>query len=422
MESIKQVYNGSADFGKNICFTICGNGDLIYKMYLVITISESIDLDNHKWVDNLGYALLEEIEIGGQQIDKHYGEWLDIYSELTLSKKKKDCILKMIHNSVVNSRIPKFKMYIPLNFWFCKNVGLALPLIALQYHEVKIKIKLSNLSKLQENVTGLTTIPKILNCSLYVDYIYLDTYERRQFAKVSHEYLIEQLQFTGMEDLDNKHIIHFNHPVKEIIWTTKLNDNILNNKYFNYTSKSVLDTGTFASYENSLDFTEIGTKTIENDFIIIKDTILSSFSINLILTVNITPHITNYNNPYVIHYVNNNLFLTISQGMGLNSVVIDVENVANTLELIRTFTLIAINGNNGNGNIDGLYWGDINQSNDFFNILFKFFQIIFQILPLILTNYLRHKGHFLKFFSLSYLYCLLFSHLFHSLLYFIIKG
>jgi hypothetical protein len=144
----------------------------------------------------------------------------------------------------VQGCIPEQTLYIPLEFWFNRHTGLALPLIALQYHEVKINVEFNNLQYLCNIAVGLgsngaggaagpTTVAGVLSnvaqqglvaCSLYVDYIYLDTEERRRFAQVAHEYLIEQLQFTGTESVtstSNKIQLSFNHPCKELIWVVQ---------------------------------------------------------------------------------------------------------------------------------------------------------------------------------------------------------
>jgi hypothetical protein len=126
-------------------------------------------------------------------------------------------------------------LYIPLQFWFNRNVGLALPLIALQYHEVKIIIEFASAAEIfsmdTDESSQFTLTSKagagsddIESAELFVDYIYLDTDERRRFAQVSHEYLIEQVQHTGTgvtlsPGTTNKETLNFNHPVKELIWT-----------------------------------------------------------------------------------------------------------------------------------------------------------------------------------------------------------
>ena len=106
---------------------------------------------------------------------------------------------------------------IPFQFWFCRNPGLALPLIALQYHEVKVSLTYSAAANLVETTGNLPTFP---SNKLFVDYIYLDTDERRRFAQQSHEYLIEQLQFQQQgSGTATRTELNFNHPVKELIWT-----------------------------------------------------------------------------------------------------------------------------------------------------------------------------------------------------------
>jgi hypothetical protein len=168
-----------------------------------------------------GHKLIKsvEIEIGGQRIDKHYGDWLHIWNELTQSMGHWEGYKEM--NTIgrdTSTEEGTTTLYIPLQFWFCRNPGLALPLIALQYHEVKINLEFAS----RQVVYGDTAPEGDMSASLYVDYIYLDTDERRRFAQVSHEYLIEQLQFTGDESATTKIKLNFNHPVKELVWVEQL--------------------------------------------------------------------------------------------------------------------------------------------------------------------------------------------------------
>jgi len=143
-------------------------------------------------------------------------------------------------------------LYVPLEFWFCRNVGLALPLIALQYHEVKINIQFEDAKKCTNGDGSLLPSTMELAASLWVDYVYLDTDERRKFAQTSHEYLIEQLQFTGFESLSNKVRLNFNHPVKELIWTIISNRTERpNENWFNYTNdENVINVLDVDDYEN----------------------------------------------------------------------------------------------------------------------------------------------------------------------------
>ena len=208
MESIEQTFNGTVGVGNKVTATISRNGDLISKCYVQMKLTPGAGPP-----PNHGHAAISEVEveIGGQRIDKHYSDWLDIWADLTVPEGKKAGYNKMIDSGGLGGD----NIYVPLQFWFCRNPGLALPLIALQYHEVKINITFASTTSLSTNDVG-----KIDSGSLWVDYIYLDTDERRRFAQVSHEYLIEQLQFTGSETpkASGSHRLNFNHPVKELVW------------------------------------------------------------------------------------------------------------------------------------------------------------------------------------------------------------
>jgi len=236
MEAIEQTFNGSADFGKRVTCTVSRNGDLMHKVYLQVTVP----LSAAGYVKNLGHALIKfaEVEIGGQRIDKHYGDWMHIWNELSQEAGKKVGYGLMTGAGSTSAGISaETDLYIPLEFWFCRNPGLALPLIALQYHEVKINIEFSALSELCDT-TGLS----LSAASLYVDYIYLDTDERRRFAQVSHEYLIEQVQFTGDESVSsvsNKIKLNFNHPCKELVWVVQRDGSGV--EKFDYTDASGLN-------------------------------------------------------------------------------------------------------------------------------------------------------------------------------------
>ena len=212
MESIEQTFNGTADFGRRVTCQISRNGDLIHRMYLQVALDSASTWDA-KFV---GLALVKsvELEIGGQRIDKQYGDWMYVWNELSLPAGKRAGFDAMV-GGAVQSVAAAATFFVPLEFWFCRNPGLALPLIALQYHEVKVNLEFDTNANcgITAGVMGTT--------SLWVDYIFLDTDERRRFAQLSHEYLIEQLQFTGEESVvsgSNKIKLNFNHPVKELVW------------------------------------------------------------------------------------------------------------------------------------------------------------------------------------------------------------
>tara|TARA_B110000259_G_scaffold112173_1_gene128066 strand:- start:116 stop:1384 length:1269 start_codon:yes stop_codon:yes gene_type:complete len=229
LESIQQTFNGSVGYGQRVTATISRNGDLISRAYLVIKTKDK------SLVPYYGLKVIKhaEVEIGGQRIDKHYADWMYIWNELSMPVGKKEGYYNMVGGKG-GDELVNLSLYVPLEFWFCRNIGLALPLIGLQYHEVKINIQFEEGNLVANSVTT----PSNLSASLWVDYIYLDTDERRKFAQSSHEYLIEQLQFTGRESATNKIKLNFNHPVKELIWV--VHDNELHAEdWFNYTTTTI---------------------------------------------------------------------------------------------------------------------------------------------------------------------------------------
>jgi len=235
IEAILQTFDGSAGTTGGLrTSTISRNGDLVYRLWLecVLKPTDITAPENTytNWTNNTGHALIDfcEIEIGGQTMDKHTGHWLDIWNELTdheesewIGLNKHSAKNAYLKSGSLTGTSP-IKLYVPLKFWFCRNPGLALPLIALQYHEVKFNLKTRGLYALVNSDVSPTLVPNTdsIKVDLWADYIFLDTDERRRFAQVTHEYLIEQLQYSSQNNLltDVNFLLEFNHPVKEVIW------------------------------------------------------------------------------------------------------------------------------------------------------------------------------------------------------------
>jgi len=206
METIEQTINGnSSATGATGNVTISRNGDLVHRIY--VTSSTAGIFKGDELVSEV------ELEIGGQRIDRHYKEWNQIWNELSTPESKAIGLKSMLGCIGSSGSTGAGMVQVPLNFWFCRNPGLALPLIALQYHEVKLKITWGTLGA--TSASGASAA----RCKVMCDYIYLDTDERRRFAQVSHEYLIEQVQKQSAS-VSQSQKLNFNHPVKEIIWTS----------------------------------------------------------------------------------------------------------------------------------------------------------------------------------------------------------
>ena len=235
VECIELTFSGNPGFGKNVTSTISRNGDLISKVYLKIGLPSATLNGRFALCPNFGFAVINNVtcEIGGTQVDKQYGDWMYIWNELSGNRNTQPGLDKMIGNvpalNDLSTSKEAYTLYVPLYFWFCRNNGLALPLIALQYHEVKVKVQFSDANQViaTESVNGVsadTNAYDFSDATLLVDYIYLDTEERKRFAQASHEYLIEQLQFTGSENIstgNNKFRLNFNHPCKFLAWGVK---------------------------------------------------------------------------------------------------------------------------------------------------------------------------------------------------------
>ncbi len=280
VESIEQTFNGQADFGRRVTCVISRNGDLAYRTYLQVVLPEiNQNMGNNagagnvfaRWLDYPGEQLISqvEVEIGGQRIDRQYGDWMHIWNQLTLTSEQERGYNAMVGQTTQltyitdpsfsnvdgpcdadsirqvcapRNALPETTLYVPFQFWYCRNPGLALPLIALQYHEVKINLDLRPIDECLWAVSDLSGCASpsskkvttayaqsLVAASLYVDYVFLDTDERRRMAQNPHEYLIEQLQFTGDESVgssSNKIKLNFNHPCKELVWVVQPDQNV----------------------------------------------------------------------------------------------------------------------------------------------------------------------------------------------------
>ena len=252
MESMEQTFTGNADFGRKVSCLIARNGDLIHKAYLAISLP-GLTANSGKtvaWTRNVGHVMLQQVdvEIGGAIIDTHYSIWYTIYNELTQVAEKEDGYNVMIGNThtltTLAGTIPAASLMVPLIFWFNRNPGLALPLIALMYHDVKILITFRPASECyvtSDNV-NLSVTPVLQDCTLYVDYIFLDAPERRFFSQMNHEYLIEQVQTNGYtgESFNNTSVrenINFSHPTKELVWVVQPDANVVGgvNRWVDFT-------------------------------------------------------------------------------------------------------------------------------------------------------------------------------------------
>jgi hypothetical protein len=241
MEPFRVNLTGQANWGVKHSAILGRHADLLYSTYLEVVLDAGVyNCDQGR----LGYNLIKyvELDIGGQLIDRLYGEWLFLWDTLSNNYTQSTNTWNMVNGGIAGTgsqtvtaaavcnagsgrpSLPKV-LYIPLTFFYTKNPGAALPLIALQYHEVKINIQWQDQKFIAGNFTTSPPVtPEPLQAAIYVDYIYLDTEERRRMAQQSHEYLIEQTQYNedkGISSYSNRIDLTFNHPVKELVWVVQ---------------------------------------------------------------------------------------------------------------------------------------------------------------------------------------------------------
>ena len=258
MEPFRVNMSGEPIWGTRQSAVVNRYADLMFSTYIEVELPTLTTAGgttgaqwNHGYFDGdgrlLGYNLVDrvEVDIGGQVIDRLYSEYMAVWSRLTFSDSKYNNLSSMLRTARYNANTLRFDanpgcrdgngrqsipniLYIPLPFFYTQNPGTALPLIALQYHEVKINVYWKSPQEVAGNFnTGLQTLPNATSAALYVDYVYLDTDERRRFAQQSHEYLIEQVQFNedvGLSASSKRIDLTFNHPVKELIWVVQPSD------------------------------------------------------------------------------------------------------------------------------------------------------------------------------------------------------
>lgn len=272
IESMPIDFDGNSNFGQRISATIPRYADLLSSLFIEVDLPILPDTQRptYKWVNDIGNALINDIsiEIGDKEIDKHTGEWLNIWGELTVPASKRYGYFDMIghwevYPPTVIDPTEVLHLTIPLRFWFCNTIGAAIPLIALQAHPVRIIIHIRPLQDLvwMPNLTSSGPCPSVSPVSIsrfqmFGDYVYLDTEERRKFASAEHEYLIDQVQISPLQTIPSGVSsitlpLYFNHCCKEFIWVVQQVRMQRFKEWFNYSSCSTVQ-GTTCLYQDLL--------------------------------------------------------------------------------------------------------------------------------------------------------------------------
>ena len=271
-ESQPMYFDGTPNFGQRVTCLIPRRGDLLGRVYLDVTLPAIRDTSGNplSYTNSVGHALISEItfEVGEQEIDRQTGEWMEIWTQLTTTAGQRDALGQMIGRVdqyippplTVGTQSEGLRLLIPLQFYFCNNPGLYLPLIALQYSPIRINITLTPLQQLfwqpppQPPITqelwkpacqtSVDCTSQIVNMMLWGDYVYLDVEERRTFVSASHEYIIEQVQYTPPYSITPQQTtatisVEFNHPLKEFFFVCQRDEMVNRNEWFNYSSLAI---------------------------------------------------------------------------------------------------------------------------------------------------------------------------------------
>ena len=269
-EAQAMYFDGTPNFGQRITCLIPRRGDLLGRVYLDVTLPQIKDAVTGlplSYTNSIGHALIQEItfEVGEQEIDRQTGEWMELWTQLTTPAGQREALNEMLGrfecymppNLKPGPKSEGLRLTIPLQFYFCKNPGLYLPLLALQYHPIRITITLRPLQQLfwieptgnlqlwkpACNVTVDCT-SHITNIMLWGEYIYLDVEERRMFVSSTHEYIIEQVQYTPPHSITAQQTtatvsVEFNHPIKEFIFVVQRDEMANRNEWFNYSNLAI---------------------------------------------------------------------------------------------------------------------------------------------------------------------------------------
>jgi hypothetical protein len=281
LESLPMYFDGAGDFGKRITCVVPRRGDLLGQVFLEVELpaiylatgsgggcvcgpgGEIIPSgDVASYVNSIGHALIKEIkvEVGEQEIDKQTGEWMEIWTNFSTPSGQRQALNVMIGRaegfpvSDGSFNTGPLSLKIPLQFWFCKNPGSYLPLIALQYHPVRITVEFRPLQQLFMKTNPVTACTQtvlpasITSCMLWGDYVYLSEEERRRYVSAAHEYLIEQVQYTPVIPIPAAASsvtvpMEFNHPLREFFWYIRSNRMDTYNEWFNYTNLAAIESG-----------------------------------------------------------------------------------------------------------------------------------------------------------------------------------
>lgn len=253
IQQTELLFKTDVNFGKTIEINIPRNGDFLYKMYFKFTLPKlTITSGSYAgWTNSIGHAIIDYVElyIGGHCIDKHYGLFLEIWNDLTsnvsVNSNINNLIGKVEHPYLLQTNALSENTYIvPLQYWFCNNIGSALPILNLMYHPIQLKIKLNKFEDcIVYDGNTLPIVVDIKNSCILSEYIYIDDSEKLKYINSEQKYIINQVQSIYGESISNgtkyKTSLDFNHPCSELLFVLRETQNEDNNDWFNFSKRNL---------------------------------------------------------------------------------------------------------------------------------------------------------------------------------------
>jgi hypothetical protein len=243
----KQIFTGDYGFGKRVVANIDKKGDLLYRMLLNVKLPAIVPISPDSpatWINSIGNFLVKKVtlKIGGEPIVEMTGDYMDIYHQFVLESDQYANYSAMVGRVPLlntNSQPGPLNLFIPLPFWFTKELSQVLPIISIGYMDITVEVDFRDLvdciytgdnkTNLANYVANLSSL-EFTDCQIISEYIYLDPAERIAFAKKPEfDYLIEQVQTVDYSisdtQLTGNFDIYFNLPVKQLMWFYRSEDN-----------------------------------------------------------------------------------------------------------------------------------------------------------------------------------------------------
>lgn len=254
IEQKELLFDTVVDFGKNVDIEIKRNADFLHKLYFKFSLPPlQITSGTYAgWTNSVGHVIIDYIDIyiGGHIVDRHYGLFLEIWFELTTQNSinsNVDAMIGKVEQPALleTNALTENTYCVPLRYWFCSDISLALPLVNLMFHKVQLKIKLNEFQNcIVYDGTSPPNTVNIKNPSILTEYIFIDDSEKIKIINNEQTYLITQIQNQDVESIESQNVykskLDFNHPCSELLFVLREHASEMNNDWFNFAQRNLV--------------------------------------------------------------------------------------------------------------------------------------------------------------------------------------